>query len=363
MGVQYAVYHSQKGKGSGGGLGNHIDRTPGKEHSFLNANPNRIKLNTEVILPGKINSLPLEKSIDYRIKEGYKGKKAIRKDAVKYVSHILTGSHDKMKELERNPNEFKKWMTKNLEFMKSEFGTENIVRFTLHRDERTPHIHCITVPITKDGRLSAKELIGNKKDMETRQDRYGDLMKEFGLERGVSGSKAKHQDVKRFYGNINDKKVKLERLSDELPKMTVKDRINPDKFIDKLKETINVKFDNFINEQNFKNTKGIDKAKEAIKANNSLTFQANEMSNEINRLISKSNRLVGMNKEKDKKIEEVSSSKWHEGISECLNDINSFLKAKGNKKQFGYKNNEIILTDVIEKRKDRGIDRGGGMSM
>lgn len=363
MGVQYAVYHSQKGKGSGGGLGNHIDRTPGKEHSFLNADPEKIKLNTEVILPGKINSLPLEKAIDFRIKEGYKGKKAIRKDAVKYISHILTGSHEKMKELERNPNEFRKWMTKNLEFMKDEFGAENIVRFTLHRDERTPHVHCVTVPITEDGRLSAKELIGNRKDMEARQDRYGELMKEFGLARGVVGSKAKHQDVKRFYGNVNEKKSKLERLSEDLPKMTVKDRLNPEKFLERVKDTLNAKFDNFINEQNFKNTKAIDKAKEVIRANNSLATQANEMSNEINRLISKSNRLVGMNKEKDKKINKIAVSKWQEGISECLNDINSFLKANGNKKQFGYKDNQITLTDVVEKRKDRGVDRGGGRSM
>ena len=39
---------------------------------------------------------------------------------------------------------------------------ENIVRFTLHMDERTPHIHWVFVPITEDGRLSAKEILSRK---------------------------------------------------------------------------------------------------------------------------------------------------------------------------------------------------------
>ena len=61
---------------------------------------------------------------------------------------------------------------------------KNIVRFTVHRDEKTMHIHAVTVPITQDGRLSAKEIMGNRKEMQNRQDRYADHMKNFGLERG-----------------------------------------------------------------------------------------------------------------------------------------------------------------------------------
>ena len=39
------------------------------------------------------------------------------------------------------------------------------------------HIHAVTVPITQDGRLSAKEIMGNRKEMQNRQDRYADHMK------------------------------------------------------------------------------------------------------------------------------------------------------------------------------------------
>ena len=47
MGKQFAVYHTSKGKGSGGGLGNHIDRVKGKEHTYQNANPKLRDLNID----------------------------------------------------------------------------------------------------------------------------------------------------------------------------------------------------------------------------------------------------------------------------------------------------------------------------
>lgn len=41
--------------------------------------------------------------------------------------------------------------------MEEEYGKENLLYATVHMDEITPHMHYGVVPITKDGRLSAKE--------------------------------------------------------------------------------------------------------------------------------------------------------------------------------------------------------------
>ena len=101
---QYAVYHMEKGNVSSGGIGNHIDRKKGAEHTYQHADKSKMHLNQNFTL-NKYCSMPLNKAIDERIKEGYKGSKAIRKDAVKYTTHILTGSHEKMKEIERNPKQ------------------------------------------------------------------------------------------------------------------------------------------------------------------------------------------------------------------------------------------------------------------
>lgn len=200
----YAVYHSQKGKGAAGGLGNHIDRVKGMEHTYPLADPNRKKLNISV--PTKYSKLSLSQAIDERIKVGYKSNRKIRKDSVKFIAHILSGSHNRMKEIFKSDELKLKWITKNAEFLKAEFGSDNIVRFEIHLDEKTPHIHAITIPFTEDGRLSAKEVMGNRQAMVSRQNRYADMMQEFGLERGKKNTKIKHEDVSDYYKRIEQGK-------------------------------------------------------------------------------------------------------------------------------------------------------------
>lgn len=199
--MSYAVYHCEKGNISSGGIGNHIDRKIGAEHTYRHADPNKKDLNQSFNL-NRYCSMPLHQAIEERIKEGYKSPKAIRKDAVKYTTHILTGSHEKMKELEKNPEQFKSWVNENKKFLEQEFGKENIVRFVLHRDEKTPHLHAVTINLTSDGRLSAKEIIGNKKDMQNRQDRYAQAMQSFGLQRGIKSTGIKHENAREYYARI-----------------------------------------------------------------------------------------------------------------------------------------------------------------
>lgn len=207
--MAFAVLHSEKGSISSGGIGNHIDRKEGKEHSYRHADPEKRNLNVNFEVTPHCKK-PLHEAINDRIKEGYTHKnkagelKKIRKDAVKYCTHILTGSHEKMKEIEKSPGLFQKWVNKNFEFMAKEFGRENIVRFTLHRDEKTPHIHCVTVPLTSTGKLSAKDMIGNRKAMQSRQDRYALAMEEFGLKRGKRNTGIKHEDAREYYTRINE---------------------------------------------------------------------------------------------------------------------------------------------------------------
>lgn len=203
----YAVYHTEKGKVSSGGIGNHIDRKEGAEHTYKHSDPSKRNLNQSFAITEHCRK-PLHQAIADRISEGYSAKnkagelKQIRKDAVKYSTHILTGTHEDMKRIEANPEELKKWVQANLKFASEEFGKENIVRFVLHRDEKTPHLHVVTVNLTKDGRLSAKEILGNPKAMQERQDRYADQMKKFGLERGIRRTGIKHESAREFYGRM-----------------------------------------------------------------------------------------------------------------------------------------------------------------
>ena len=197
----YAVYHAEKGKISSGGIGAHIDRAKGFEHTYRHADPALAHLNRSFEINAHCNKL-LHVAVADRIGEGYTGKKAIRKDAVRYQTHVLTGSHQDMHRIFSNPDTADAWIKANMQFMADEFGRENIVRFVLHRDEKTPHLHVVTVPLTQDGRLSAKEIMGNRKAMQLRQDRYAQAMQAFGLQRGIRNTGIKHESAKEYYARI-----------------------------------------------------------------------------------------------------------------------------------------------------------------
>lgn len=201
----YAVYHLEKGKGGAAGIGDHIDRRPGKEHMYKHADPSRRRWNID-LTPTKYQGRPLLECIKERICEGYTGKKAIRKDAVTFITHVLTGSHPEMTALvndRAHGERFDGWVVENLRFLQKEFGAENIVRFTIHLDEHTPHIHAVTVPLTQNGRLNANEIIGNPQKMSERQDRYAVAMETYALQRGIKATGIRHETAKEYYGRVN----------------------------------------------------------------------------------------------------------------------------------------------------------------
>lgn len=71
-----------------------------------------------------------------------------------------------------------------LKFHESRFG--HIISAVIHYDETTPHLHVISVPLTRDGRLSARDVIGNRAQMRrTQTEFYEQVGKGYGLERGV----------------------------------------------------------------------------------------------------------------------------------------------------------------------------------
>ena len=207
----YAVLHLVKGKGSGAGRGKHNDR----EVIPPNADKERQHLNREIFVTDerKIGVCLLgergllKDRIADRIKDGYKGKKEVRKDATTHISIVLTGSHDEMTVIEKDDEKRKQWVTANFQFVAKTYGADNVVGFAVHRDEYTMHIHATVVPLTPDGRLSAKDIIGGRDGLKKLQSDYAQALSDKGfkeLGRGQEGSKAKHTDVKQYYGAVKE---------------------------------------------------------------------------------------------------------------------------------------------------------------
>ena len=59
-----------------------------------------------------------------------------------------------------------------------EYGRENILGAAIHLDESKPHLHLDVVPLTEDGRLSAKEIVGGKGKMHQNQSKWLKQMQE-----------------------------------------------------------------------------------------------------------------------------------------------------------------------------------------
>lgn len=78
------------------------------------------------------------------------------------------------------------------------YGSDRILNATVHMDEHTPHLHLGIVPITEDGKLSAKTLF-TKTELKSIQTEFArDVGSKYGLERGVEGSERTHLSETRY---------------------------------------------------------------------------------------------------------------------------------------------------------------------
>ena len=111
-----------------------------------------------------------------------------RKDSVRLVETMITASPEFFQN--KSPQEIREYFERALEFMKSKQNPDTIISAVVHMDEKTPHMHLCFVPLTEDGRLSAKDIVGNKKKLTKWQDEYWSYMvkKYPDLERGEYAS-------------------------------------------------------------------------------------------------------------------------------------------------------------------------------
>lgn len=128
-----------------------------------------------------------------------------------------------------DPN-WKAFQERALEFLREEYGRENIVHAVAHHDELSPHLHAIITPITTktikvgrkvktertENRLCARDWLGgDRTTLSKLQDRFANKVADLGLERGIKGSRATHTEVKKFYTIMNEvveKKAEIDRL-------------------------------------------------------------------------------------------------------------------------------------------------------
>ena len=123
-----------------------------------------------------------------------------RRDAILAVEYVMTASPDWWKSASQEQQQ--EFFSQAHKWLADKYGADRIVTASIHRDETSPHLSAFVVPLTQDGRLSAKEFIGSRAKMTADQTSFAKAVEHLGLHRGIEGSRATHQRVRSYYGVI-----------------------------------------------------------------------------------------------------------------------------------------------------------------
>lgn len=196
--MNYAIMRCKKLKGMGS-VAASLDHYY-RERDTPNADPERTPLNlykldaTTDATMGRLRSKLPEKR---------------RKDAVLAVEYMMTASPEWWKTASKEQQQA--FFQQSAKWLVDKYGKENVLALGIHRDETSPHLSAFVVPMTKDGRLSAKDYIGGREKLRNDQTTYAQPLERLGLERGVRGSKAQHKTIQKYYGE-------MEKLPDTIEK-------------------------------------------------------------------------------------------------------------------------------------------------
>ena len=118
-----------------------------------------------------------------------------RTDSVRVVETLITASPEFFKD--KKKAQIKEYFEHALKFILKHVPQERILSAVIHIDEKTPHMHLSFVPITEDGRLSAKDIVGNRKKLTWWQDEFWKhMVKKYpDMERGESASETGREHI------------------------------------------------------------------------------------------------------------------------------------------------------------------------
>ncbi len=189
MPAHFAILRTAKLKSFGnvGGSLSHTYRT----RETTNADPDRADTNEHS------HNSPVEvmQALRDRLPDKY------RKDAVIGLEYFVGASPQWFDGKTREQQDA--YFRESIDWLEKRHGKENVVGWSIHRDETSPHLVAYVVPISDRGTLNAKQWTGGAAALSKMQT---DFAKNVGarndLERGIEGSKAHHQTIKGFYAQI-----------------------------------------------------------------------------------------------------------------------------------------------------------------
>ena len=215
MSFQHIIVGKVKLNGLGGMCHHLLDRDRVKTNPNINLSRSHLNYSIEALSPEN-----LSQRVNSRIKQ-LNLKKRPRSDAVGIVDFVVSASPDFIIAMDSELRE--RYFLDSLHFIQCRYGKENVMYCQCHMDEATPHIHVGIVPVTLDGRLSAKALFTPKSLEHLQSDFHISVSKSYGLERGEHHSNRylplqqfKYQQAKfeteQFVSDLDSARLSLQKL-------------------------------------------------------------------------------------------------------------------------------------------------------
>jgi len=187
----------------------HHERTKEEYKSNPDIDTSKSHNNIHLIAP----QMRYKAEVDKRIKES--GCR-VRKDSTRFVDTLITASPEFFKDMTHE--KMVEYFQRAVDFMKSKIRPDMIFSAVVHLDEKTPHLHLCFVPLTRDNRLTAKEILGNRAKLSKWQDEFHEFMTKFypDIERGTSATLTQRKHIPTY---IFKSAAKLEKMQEDIEKV------------------------------------------------------------------------------------------------------------------------------------------------
>ena len=219
--MPFAIYRHEKIKTAGAlaASANHMTRAvPTPNADPRRAQMNRVFIGSDDPAADAAALIPALDAVDDA------GKRR-RSNSVIAIEVLLTASPEWW--ADASAEQQQDWLDRSTAWLVQEYGRENIAHLRLHGDERTPHLTGYVVPLDPDtGHLNARRWIGGAARCRQQQTDYAAAVAPLGLSRGIEGSTATHERVRRHYAQIS---APVATLEIEVPPRVL---LNPDKWAD-----------------------------------------------------------------------------------------------------------------------------------
>lgn len=159
----------------------------------------------------------------------------IRKNAVLALEYLVTASPGALGAMSREEQDA--FFARGLEWLCDRHGEENVLSAVIHRDETTPHMTAMVIPLDDSGHLNARSFTGGRELLAAMQTDFAEAVADWGIERGVHHSRARHVSIREYYARVNDRPAaELDLPEPERGGFLGRGRETPEAYAERLRE-------------------------------------------------------------------------------------------------------------------------------